>query len=50
MCSIKTINDVPNYRPGLNITTNAYDATNNTNMVTSSEYFDFNEVKFVVER
>ena len=40
MCPIKSTN----YKPGLKVTTNAYDATNNANTVTSSEYFDFNEV------
>ena len=40
MCPIKSTN----YKPELKVTPNAYDATNNANTVTSSEYFDFNEV------
>ena len=38
------MDSVKEYKPGLDITASAYDATNNSNVVTSSEYFEFNEV------
>ena len=44
MCGIKNIMDKTNYQAGLKVTSNAYDAVNGVNELTSSEYFDFNEV------
>lgn len=38
------MDSVKEYKPGLDITASAYDATNNSNVMTSSEYFEFNEV------